>query len=85
MSYPRLFDNNTYTMNQYQDNLGLGTLTDATACKVTEVLNGEYELELTYPMTGEHFSELQTGRIIVARPYRNAAALQPFEIYDAAV
>lgn len=82
MSYPRLFDNNTYTMDQYQDNLGLGTLTDATACKVTEVLNGEYELELTYPMTGEHFSELQTGRIIVARPYRNAAALQPFEIYD---
>ena len=82
MSYPRLFDNNTYTMDQYQDNLGLGTLTDATACKVTEVLNGEYELELTYPMTGEHFGELQTGRIIVARPYRNAAALQPFEIYD---
>lgn len=82
MSYPRLFDNNTYTMDQYQDNLGLGTLTDATACKVTEVLNGEYELELTYPMTGEHFSELQTGRIIVARPYRNAAALQPFKIYD---
>lgn len=82
MSYPRLFDNNTYTMDQYQDNLGLGTLTDATACKVTEVLNGEYELELTYPMTGEHFSKLQTGRIIVARPYRNAAALQPFEIYD---
>lgn len=82
MSYPRLFDNNIYTMDQYQDNLGLGTLTDATACKVTEVLNGEYELELTYPMTGEHFSELQTGRIIVARPYRNAAALQPFEIYD---
>ena len=82
MSYPRLFDNNTYTMDQYQDNLGLGTLTDATACKVTEVLNVEYELELTYPMTGEHFSELQTGRIIVARPYRNAAALQPFEIYD---
>ena len=69
-------------MDQYQNNLGLGTLTDATACKVTEVLKGEYELELTYPMTGEHFSELQTGHVIVARPYRNAAALQPFEIYD---
>ena len=69
-------------MDQYQNNLGLGTLIDATSCKVTEGLNGEYELELTYPMTGEHFSELQTGRIIVARPYRNAAALQPFEIYD---
>ena len=69
-------------MDQYQNNLGLGTLTDATACKVTEVLKGEYELELTYPMTGEHFSELQNGHVIVARPYRNAAALQPFEIYD---
>ena len=82
MSFPRLFDDGQYTMDQYQNNLGLGTLIDATSCKVTEGLNGEYELELTYPMTGEHFSELQTGRIIVARPYRNAAALQPFEIYD---
>ena len=82
MSFPRLFDDGRYSMDQYQNNLGLGTLIDATSCKVTEGLNGEYELELTYPMTGEHFSELQTGRIIVARPYRNAAALQPFEIYD---
>ena len=82
MSFPRLFDDGQYSMDQYQNNLGLGTLIDATSCKVTEGLNGEYELELTYPMTGEHFSELQTGRIIVARPYRNAAALQPFEIYD---
>ena len=82
MSFPRLFDDGQYTMDQYQNNLGLGTLIDATSCKVTEGLNGEYELELTYPMTGEHFNELQTGRIIVARPYRNAAALQPFEIYD---
>ena len=54
MSYPRLFDNNTYTMDQDQANLGLGTLTDANACKVTEILNGEDELELTYPMKGEH-------------------------------
>ena len=69
-------------MDQYQNNLGLGTLIDATSCKVTEGLNGEYELELTYPLTGELFSQLQPGRIIVARPYRNAAALQPFEIYD---
>lgn len=82
MNFPRLFDDGQYSMDQYQNNLGLGTLIDATSCKVTEGLNGEYELELTYPMTGEHFSELQTGRIIVARPYRNAAALQPFEIYD---
>ena len=69
-------------MDQYQNNLGLGTLIDATSCKVTEGLNGEYELELTYPLTGELFSQLQPGRIIVAKPYRNAAALQPFEIYD---
>lgn len=82
MSFPRLFDDGQYTMDQYQNNLGLGTLIDATSCKVTEGLNGEYELELTYPLTGELFNQLQSGRIIVAKPYRNAATVQPFEIYD---
>lgn len=82
MSFPRLFDDGQYSMDQYQNNLGLGTLIDATSCKVTEGLNGEYELELTYPLTGELFSQLQPGRIIVAKPYRNAATVQPFEIYD---
>ena len=48
MSFPRLFDDGQYTMDQYQNNLGMGTLIDATSCKVTEELNGEYELELTY-------------------------------------
>ena len=82
MSFPRLFDDGQYSMDQYQNNLGLGTLIDATSCKVTEGLNGEYELELTYPLTGELFNQLQPGRIIVAKPYRNAATVQPFEIYD---
>ena len=82
MNFPRLFDDGQYSMDQYQNNLGLGTLIDATSCKVTEGLNGEYELELTYPLTGELFSQLQPGRIIVAKPYRNAATVQPFEIYD---
>ena len=82
MSFPRLFDDGQYTMDQYRNNLGLGTLIDATSCKVTEGLNGEYELELTYPLTGELFGQLQPGRIIVAKPYRNAATVQPFEIYD---
>ena len=82
MSFPRLFDDGQYTMDQYQNNLGMGTLIDATSCKVTEELSGEYELELTYPLTGELFGQLQPGRIIVAKPYRNAATVQPFEIYD---
>ena len=82
MNFPRLFDDGQYSMDQYQNNLGLGTLIDATSCKVTEELNGEYELELTYPLTGELFGQLQPGRIIVAKPYRNAATVQPFEIYD---
>lgn len=82
MSFPRLFDDGQYTMDQYQNNLGMGTLIDATSCKVTGELNGEYELELTCPLTGELFGQLQPGRIIVAKPYRNAATVQPFEIYD---
>ena len=68
-------------MDTYSNTLGLGTLIDATACKVTEVLKGMYELQLTYPMIGERFADLQAGNIIVAKPYRDAPSVQPFYIY----
>lgn len=57
MSFPRLFDDGQYSMDQYQNNLGLGTLIDATSCKITEGLNGEYELELTYPLNSQLAAE----------------------------
>lgn len=59
---------------------GLGALSAAISCTVTEERNGMYELELVYPMTGVHFAEIQDECLIYAipSPYRSA---QPFRIY----
>lgn len=59
---------------------GLGALTNAISCYVTEERNGIYELEMEYPQTGVHFDDIQNGNIIMAipSPYRDA---QPFRIY----
>ena len=60
---------------------GLGALSDAISCKVTEERNGVYELEMEYPMTGAHYADLAMRAIICAipSPYRDK---QPFRIYD---
>lgn len=59
---------------------GLGRLSDATYCVVKEERNGEYELEMEYPITGIHYSDIQEDRIIYAKP-ADAANPQPFRIY----
>lgn len=59
---------------------GLGALSDAISCYVTEERNGEYELEMEYPVDGIHFSEIAKRCILLAipSPYRLP---QPFRIY----
>ena len=59
---------------------GLGVLTDAIGCTVTEERNGAFELTMQYPDTGVHFDEITDRCIIYAipSPYR---APQPFRIY----
>lgn len=59
---------------------GLGALSDAISCIVTEERNGLYELEMQYPQSGIHFSEIQNRCIVYAipSPYREA---QPFRVY----
>lgn len=59
---------------------GLGVLSDAISCTVTEERNGLYELEIQYPIDGQHFSDIADRCIIFAipSPYRNP---QPFRIY----
>ena len=59
---------------------GLGTLSDATSCQVTEERNGEYELEMEYPETGALFASLGMSKIILAEPGKNRTT-QPFRIY----
>lgn len=59
---------------------GLGALSDAISCVVTEERNGEYELTMEYPVGGIHFDEIEDRAIIYAipSPYRTP---QPFRIY----
>ena len=59
---------------------GLGRLSDAISCKVVEERNATYELEMTYPVTGIHFQDIQEGRIILAQPH-DGGLTEPFEIY----
>ena len=51
---------------QFKNN-GLGRLSEATKCLVTEERNGQYELEMQYPVTGRHYKEIIEERIIAAR------------------
>lgn len=64
---------------------GIGRLSDAISCIVSEALNGSFELEMEYPINGIHFSELKLDRIIYAEYFRDDPTVvpkpQPFEIY----
>lgn len=59
---------------------GLGALGETISCFVTEARNGLFELELTYPVTGRLFSEIEVDRIIKAKA-NDTSALQLFRIY----
>lgn len=60
--------------------MGIGTLADAISCYVDEERNGAYELELEYPANGQYADEIQSRRIILAKP-NLADDPQPFRIY----
>lgn len=61
------------------DSQGVGCLTDCITCYVHEKLNGVYELKLTYPITGVHFSDIKVGAIVDAMP-SDGKAVQHFRI-----
>ena len=73
---PVLFpaDATTWTSN------GLGGLSDAVSCLVRETRNGEYELEMIYPVTGIHYSDIAISCLILAKP-SDGADPEPFRIY----
>lgn len=74
---PILFDSGT---TEFSSN-GLGKLADATSCTVTEERNGPYELEMTYPVSGALYQDIQLSAIILAKP-SDGANEQPFRIYS---
>lgn len=74
---PILFSENitVFTSN------GIGRLSDAISCVVTEERNGQYELQMVYPSTGKHFEDINLRAIIVAKP-STGTNNQPFRIYN---
>lgn len=62
-------------------NNGLGRLSDAISCKVTEERNGIFELEMTYPITGIHYQDIALNRIILAKT-EEGGSNQAFIIYS---
>lgn len=74
---PTLYPANAATFNTN----GLGGLSDCITAKVVEERNGSFELELTMPTSGAHFSDIGLGSIITAKPSPTRSS-QPFEVYE---
>lgn len=76
---PILYDADRTSFPAGVDN-GLGVLADAMSCKVTQELNGQYELELHYPVGGIHYEEIAL-RAILRATVGPDGKLQPFRVY----
>lgn len=61
-------------------NQGLGRLSGALSCLVTEERNGHYKLDMDYPVDGIHWADIAHSRIILAKP-ADGKDPQPFRIY----
>lgn len=59
---------------------GIGALTDAISCEVTEERNGLFECLLKYPITGQHYGRIAKECIIKAKP-NDTSTPQAFRIY----
>lgn len=62
------------------NNNGIGILSDAVSCFVTEERNGTLELEMEYPIDGIHYKEIKQRSIITAKAHADGNA-QPFRVY----
>lgn len=76
---PILYDADRTSFSAGSDN-GLGVLSDALSCKVTQELNGQYELEMRYPVDGLHYGEIALRSILRASA-DPSGDLQPFRVY----
>ena len=72
---PKLYDGTAAPQGN-----GIGLLRDCIRCTVTEERNGGYELELVYPITGQHYAALALRALIRAKP-NPAGSEQDFRIY----
>ena len=74
---PKLFASNATTWAS----MGIGVLKDAIRCEVEENRNGSYELEIEYPISGAHYSDIALRSLIVAKPNYTDPP-QPFRVYQ---
>lgn len=75
MSFPVLYSS---TEKEFKTQ-GLGVLSDAIKCIVTEERNGSYELEMIYPVSGIHYDGIKLSAQILATP-ADSETPQPFRI-----
>lgn len=59
---------------------GLGALSDAISCTVTEERNGIFELEMEYPISGIRYADVSGRSLILAKPNPTGEP-QPFRVY----
>ena len=59
---------------------GIGILSDAASCVVTEERNGSYEMEMQYPVMGLHYASITYRSMILAKPKPDGKP-QPFRVY----
>ena len=70
-----------YSADETQfDTNGIGSLADAVSCVVTEERNSTYELEMVYPVTGQHYADIQYRTLIFVKP-NPFDQPQPFRVY----
>ena len=60
---------------------GIGALRDCISCTITEERNGSYELEMVYPVGGQHYDALALRGVIKAQPNPYAEE-QLFRVYQ---
>ena len=72
---PRLYESTDKSFTSF----GICSLPDAITCTVTEEINGAYELDMEYPITGTNYDQLYENRIICAQPAKEMDP-QPFQI-----
>lgn len=66
--FPILYNENNIVYGSVPQDMGMGVLTDALSCIITEERNGMYELEMSYPSSGIHAKDITLRHIIKAKP-----------------
>lgn len=61
--------------------LGIGSLDDAIESIVIEEINGSYELEMDYPISGRHYNSIKLKNLIFCKPNPYSDP-EPFRIYS---